>query len=464
LNKESSISRLACILNDTCRNGADYSDLFIEKKRSHNVFFENSTIEEISSSTQGGTGTRIIVGENVAYTHITERSEALITRSRNKTLDKLGLQRSAQKVSLPDSGDILNCERTFPSPDTAFLHDIDSRIRTGSKLVKQVTLGHNISERDIMIIRNDNRVTRETRKYTTFTVQIIVEKDGILQTATESEAFSTAPEVFWSFVNPLSTAKTALERAITMIEAEKCPAGNIPVVLGGSAGGTMIHEACGHGLEADIMQKDFSVYNNRTGTVVASPLVTLVDDGNINGLYGSYIHDDEGNRSRRNILIENGILKGQLTDYMSSKRGGLPLSGNGRRSSYSSIPQPRMSNTFLMPGESEQKDIIGQVEFGLFVKKMGGGEVNPTSGDFVFKVTEGYIIQKGCIKAPVKGALLTGNGPQVLMDITKVGKDLSFSAGVCGKSGQNIPVTDGQPTILIKSLTVGGQDIRDESF
>jgi TldD protein len=329
-------------------------------------------------------------------------------------------------------------------------------------MVKQVSIRQDTSRKDILILDDNGQTIKDTRFYSTFTIQVIVQKEKTIQTAHESLAFSLPMDDFFRKTDPETAAKRALERALLMIEAPECPAGEMPVILSGEAGGTMIHEACGHGLEADIIQKDFSVYRNSIGKKVASENVTLIDDGTIPTFYGTLKVDDEGTVSQRTVLIEKGILKNYLTDRITSRQGNLPLSGNGRRSSYRSVPIPRMTNTYVAPGNSSQTEMISNTEKGLLVKKMGGGEVNPTSGDFVFQVTEGYLIENGQIRYPVRGALLTGNGPKVLEDIQSVGNDLSFMPGVCGKSGQNIPVTDGQPSLYIKNLIVGGKETEYE--
>jgi TldD protein len=263
---------------------------------------------------------------------------------------------------------------------------------------------------------------------------------------------------FWSGSDPQKIAFAALDRALLMLEAKPCPAGKMKVLLAGEAGGTVIHEACGHGLEADIVEKDHSIYRDKIGEKVAHDSVTMIDDPMIPCLYGSYRFDDEGTPARRNVLIENGVLKAYLTDILSAGTSNLPLTGNGRRQSYRNIPVPRMSNTFLAPGDSNFESMLAQTDSGLLVKKMGGGEVNPTTGDFVFYVSEAYIIKKGKVSHPVKGAILTGNGPDVLQNIISLGKDLYMDPGVCGKSGQGVPVTDGQPSMLIEGMTVGGSE------
>ncbi len=464
MNIEFHPNRLLNILEKVCKAGADYSDVYIERGRGHSVYFEGGVIEEIGSSISGGSGIRIIGGENSAYVHSPVYTEKEIVECINEASKNLGIPFDYSDSGILRETEILPEQRSLPSPDINFMHKIDTFLRHSSDLLTQVTIRHDLSAKNILILKSSGEYTEESRFYSTFLVQVIVEKNGVIQTASESQASSTCSDKFWEMCDPFKLSKQALDRALLMLDAPECPAGNMKVVLSGEAGGTMIHEACGHGLEADIMQKDFSVYRNKTGQKVASPLVTLVDNSRMENMYGSYIYDDEGNPSRENILIENGILKSQLTDYMSAKRGGLPLSGNARRSSYRNMPIPRMSNTYLLAGESKPDKIINEVDKGLFVKKMGGGEVNPTSGDFVFKVTEGYLIENGKITSPVKGALLIGNGPQILMDIVAVGDDLTFMPGVCGKSGQNVPVSDGQPTVLINRITVGGKELNNAAI
>ena len=223
----------------------------------------------------------------------------------------------------------------------------------------------------------------------------------------------------------------------------------------------MIHEAIGHGLEADLAQQGLSVYSRKVEEKVASPLITVVDDSTIPQKRGSYVFDDEGVASQRTLLVEEGILKGYLYDQLTALKEGVKSTGNGRRESYQHKPIPRMSNTLVVPGETRPEEIIHSVEKGLFVKKMGGGQVNTVNGDFVFEVSEGYLIEQGIVGEPVRGAILTGNGPQVLKEIDRVGNDLGFGIGTCGKDGQGVPVADAQPTLRIPELVVGGgqQDV-----
>lgn len=435
----------------------DYADLFVQSGAGHSVAFEKGRIEEVSSAASGGVGARILLKDHTVFSHSPDCSVRGAWDCLENVLSRTGAPPAGKRPSV-------DCVLAFDparlkAPDTAPLGEVDKVIRDSSSLVRQVTLRMRVSGRRTLIVRGDGAVVAEERFHSLFAVQVTVERKGIIQTGYEVRAFQADPGDFWARVSPLEVGRQALDRALLMLEASPCPAGRMPVVLSGQAGGTMIHEACGHGLEADIIQKDYSVYRDRLGEEVASPLVTLVDDATIPGAYGSYGVDDEGTPARRNILIDHGILRSYLTDVQSAQKGGIPLSGNGRRGSYRNLPIPRMSNTFLLPGEERLESILERAGSGLLVTKMGGGQVNPTSGDFVFQVTEAFLIEQGKIGRPVRGATLIGNGPEALRQIEAVGNDLHFEPGMCGKDGQSVPVTDGQPSLLIRSLLVGGCEI-----
>lgn len=435
----------------------DYADLFVQSGAGHSVSFEKGRIEEVSSAASGGVGARILLKDHTVFSHSPDCSVRGAWDCLENVLSRTGAPPPGKRPSV-------DCVLAFDparlkAPDTAPLGEVDQVIRDSSSLVRQVTLRMRVSGRRTLIVRGDGAVVADERFHSLFAVQVTVERKGTIQTGYEVRAFQADPGDFWARVSPLEVGRQALDRALLMLEASPCPAGRMPVVLSGQAGGTMIHEACGHGLEADIIQKDYSVYRDRLGEEVASPLVTLVDDATIPGAYGSYGVDDEGTPARRNILIDHGILRSYLTDVQSAQKGGIPLSGNGRRGSYRNLPIPRMSNTFLLPGEERLESILERAGSGLLVTKMGGGQVNPTSGDFVFQVTEAFLIEQGKIGRPVRGATLIGNGPEALRQIEAVGDDLHFEPGMCGKDGQSVPVTDGQPSLLIRSLLVGGCEI-----
>jgi TldD protein len=310
-------------------------------------------------------------------------------------------------------------------------------------------------QKHIQIVNSRGEYIEEQRSRVRLLVNTVAGNKGRIQTGYESIGGVGG----WELLEQISLASMALKAAelsVRMLSAPPAPAGKMPVVMSSEAGGTMVHEACGHGLEADLVQKGLSVYKNKLGQKVAADCVSVIDDATLADKYGSYYFDDEGSRGQRTVLIENGILKTYLYDWLSARKDGVASSGNGRRESYQHKPVVRMSNTLIAPGQDDPEEIISSTPHGLLVKKMGGGQVNTTNGDFVFDVQEGYLIQDGRIKHPVRGATLIGNGPWVLSNIDRVGHDLGFSLGVCGKDGQGVPVADAQPTIRIKELTVGG--------
>ena len=322
--------------------------------------------------------------------------------------------------------------------------------------IKRVRVVYQESLKELIILDFEGRMVEERRLYTLFAVQVVAEREGILQQGYEPVGGTVGLELFEEDP-PEEVARRAAERALLMLSARRAPGGRMPVVLSSSAGGTMIHEAVGHGLEADHAEEGFSVYAGRLGEQVASPLITVIDDPTLAGKRGSYLFDDEGVPAERVVLIENGVLKNFLYDRATALKFGKAPNGHGRRESYRCRPLPRMANTYIAPGPHEPKEILRSISRGLLVQKMGGGEVNPITGDFVFEVTEGYLIENGEVGEPVRGATLVGNGPEVLRIIDMVGKDLGFGIGTCGKDGQGVPVSDAQPTLRIPELLVGGE-------
>ncbi|MGI6784480.1 MAG: TldD/PmbA family protein [Aminivibrio sp.] len=445
-------ARLEKNLQDLRASGADFTDIYFETSSSHSFSYEDGALEEVSSSGVEGTGVRVIRGESTSHVH----TPGVNLEAAVSSLERAALSNGLAFKGTAAEGRALERGRFPEPPDVSFFREADALVRKSSSRVKQVSMSLQTACKNFAVYNSDGIFSGDRREYTLFGVEVVVEKDGVFQTGYESEALSADSGEFFQKISPIKVAEAALKRALLMLDAPLCPAGAMSVLLSGEAGGTMVHEACGHGLEADIVQKDFSVYRNKIGKAAASPLVTLVDDGSLPGLLGSGVCDDEGTPCRRNILIERGVLKGYLTDWISARKGSLALTGNGRRSSYRSTPQPRMTNTYIEPGDSSPEEMLRGMKKGLFVKKMGGGEVDPTSGDFVFQVTEGYLVKDGRIAHPVRGALLTGNGPDALFDIKAVGADLHFLPGICGKSGQSVPVSDGQPTLLIGSMVIGG--------
>jgi TldD protein len=324
--------------------------------------------------------------------------------------------------------------------------------------IRQVRVLYRDVSQILSIANSEGILVEGERTGTVFSVQVVSAKGDVVQTGYEAAGGTMGFELF-DLHPPEEVAEAATKRSLLMLSARKAPMGKMAVVLSSEAGGTMIHEAIGHGLEADLAQQGLSVYSKKIGERVASSLITVVDDPTLPQKRGSYSFDDEGTPSQRTLLVEEGTLKRYLYDRLTALKEGVKSTGNGRRESYQHKPIPRMSNTLIAPGKTKSEEIIRSVEKGLFVKKMGGGQVNTVNGDFVFEVSEGYLIEKGGVGEPVRGAILTGNGPQVLKEIDMVGDDLGFGIGTCGKDGQGVPVADAQPTLRIPEIVVGGQQI-----
>jgi TldD protein len=336
-------------------------------------------------------------------------------------------------------------------------------VKTGNKIsrgfdkrIKQSTVTYRDSIQNVTVFTSEGLLTEEERVYTTAMVQVVAADGDVVQTGYESAGGYIGFELLDGTVME-EISRAAARRAITALKARRVPGGRMPVIISSEAGGTMIHEAIGHGLEADLAGRGLSVYAGKTGQMVASQKVTVVDDATLQGKRGSFSFDDEGTPSRRTVLVENGLLKGYMYDRLNAAENGVASTGNGRRESYECKPIPRMTNTLIVPGAADPEDVVRSVQRGLLVKKMGGGQVNTVTGDFVFEVQEGYLIENGEPDMPVRGATLVGNGPEVLKSIDLVASDLGFSIGTCGKDGQGVPVSDAMPTIRIPEIVVGGE-------
>jgi TldD protein len=318
-----------------------------------------------------------------------------------------------------------------------------------------VTTQYRDQTRHVRIANSLGQFSEERQIHLVFFVQAVASEADVIQTGYEPFGGLCGFEGFTEEV-AVETARSAAKRSVLMLKAPPAPAGVMPAILSSEAGGTMVHEAVGHGLEADLAMEGLSVYEGKLGERVANSLITVLDDPTVPGRRGSFQFDDEGTPAQRNVLIDRGILKSYMLNRLYAQKAGMESTGNGRRESYQYRPIVRMTNTMIAPGDTPPEEILRGVETGLFVTRMGGGQVNTVNGDFVFEVSEGYLIKKGKIDHPVRGATLTGNGPVVLQAIDKVGNDLGFGMGTCGKDGQGVPVADAQPTLRIPEITIGG--------
>jgi TldD protein len=449
------------ILTTALRSGGDFAEVFIEETNETSISCEDNKIEKISSGTEAGAGIRVIFGKETAYIASSDTSFESLRKAALKISESASGKKKKKTVNLkPQVPDNLTLIKVRPNEVHAdkkvekveFLNKI---ARSYGDKIKQVMARYADSNQAVTIANSDGIYVEDNRIRTRYYINVIAEKKGILQTGYEAPGGAVGFELF-DLHPPEENARKSAERAIRMLDAPHAPAGKMMVVLSAEAGGTLIHEACGHALEADFIMKGTSIFGGKIGEKVASDLVSVVDDATLHGKFGFLSFDDEGTRGQKTVLIENGILKSYMTDRFTAEMVGLEKTGNGRRQSFRSKPQPRMTNTIIAPGEMDPAEIVASVHNGLFVKRMGGGQVDVTNGDFVFEVTEGYLIEGGKIKHPVRGAILTGNGPKVLEIIDMVGSDIGWQAGVCGKY-DHAPVGDAQPTIRIPEIIVGGR-------
>jgi TldD protein len=460
------------ILRTALRNGGALAELFFEETDSSRIFFEDGKVERIVDGKDRGCGLRILYDGRSVYGYTTDLSAAALETLANTlsaaVTGKVGEKSSLAKDAIEwrkteaKSREIADY-RVEKSPRQVSLADkvaLAKRADTGARAVfpeaRQVTAIVLDSLRRILILNSDGVISKDEKTYLQMACEVVGEKDGRVESAYDTDGGFVGVE-FFSKTTPESIAGEAARRVKVLLDAVPAPSGSMPVVLAAEAGGTMIHEAVGHGLEADLACNGLSVYQGKVGQQVASPLISVLDDGTMPERRGSYTFDDEGTPSQRNVLIENGILKGYLVDRISAMKFDLPATGNGRRETFRHKPIVRMTNTYIAPGKDDPAQILRDTKWGVYVKAMGGGQVNTVTGDFVFAVTEGYLIRDGKIAEPIRGATLVGNGPKVLQIVDRVGNDLGFATGTCGKDGQGAPVTDAQPTMRIPEITVGGE-------
>ncbi len=444
-------------------DGGDYADIYIEETSPLTLQLEDGNIEKIVSGVDSGAGVRVIYGDRSAYAYSNDLSEASLLqmgRTAGSAAKKGGTLVDGINLCHAGAAPDLNI-RIHPSDvdmdkKISLLKCADRAARGISSKVRQVKAVYRDAVQRITVASSDGRIVEDERIHTLALIQVVASDGMILQTGYEPVGGLKGFELF-DEVSLEDIAVRTSEAAVRMLSASKVPGGRMPVVISADAGGTMIHEAVGHGLEADLVQQGLSVYAGMVGEQIASPMVTIIDDASLNGRRGTYGFDDEGIERQRTVLVEKGILKGYMYDRLTAMKDNVQSTGNGRRESYRCRPIPRMSNTFIASGNDDPADIIRSVDKGLFVRKMGGGQVNTVTGEFVFEVSEAYLIDNGRAGEPVRGATLIGNGPDIIRSIDMVGSDLDFAIGTCGKDGQGVPVSDAMPTVRIPEMVVGGE-------
>jgi TldD protein len=451
------------VLSAALRAGGEFAEVFAEDKRSTSAVLDDGRIEELSSGRDRGAGIRVISGETTGFAHTSDLSEAGLlaaaeaagaaARRGGGGSNVVALTR--QHTRHPSTVEVPPDE-VAKAAKVALLRRADDAARSADAVVTQVSARYGDSRRRILVANSDGLLAGDEQVRSLFSVGVVATGDSGMQTGRQSVGHTVGFELFDRYeVEDL--ARAAAGRAVTKLAARPAPSGEMPVVIGAGGGGVLFHEACGHGLEADLVAKGASVYKDRVGEQVASPLVTLIDDGTMPDEWGCFGIDDEGSPSQRNVLIQDGVLTDYMWDVTRGRKEGRPRSGNGRRQSYQHLPMVRMTNTFLVNGTDDPADIIAGTDRGVYVAQLGGGSVNTATGDFVFGMWEAYLIEDGEITEPLREGNLIGNGPKVLADIEALGNDFAMgSPGTCGKDGQGVPVGDGVPTLRVRSLTIGG--------
>lgn len=448
---------------DDALSGADDGELFLEYRQSESLMFDDGQLKNASFDTAQGFGLRAIAGETTGYSHASDLSNDAIIRAAD-TVKAVSSGHGGTVAEAPQGTNQKLYADDNPlglmafEDKVALLAEMDAYARAKDPRVKQVTASLAGNWQAVQIVRAGGVRTADIRPLVRLNVSVVVEQDGRMETG----GYGTGGrESFETFVQPDSwkgAVDEALRQALVNLESVPAPAGEMTVVLGPGWPGILLHEAVGHGLEGDFNRKKTSAFAGLLGERVASPGVTVIDDGTIPDRRGSITVDDEGTPSNRTVLIEDGILKGYMQDRMNARLMGVPATGNGRRQSYAHSPLPRMTNTYMLGGDKDPGEILESVDKGLFAVNFGGGQVDITSGKFVFSCTEAYLIENGKLGAPVKGATLIGNGPDAMTRVPMIGNDMKLDPGVgtCGKDGQGVPVGVGQPTLRLDGLTVGG--------
>ena len=451
-------------LGSILQGGVDYADLYFQVSRQESWTLEDRIIREGSFSLDQGVGVRAVSGEKTGFAY---SDELLLPALEHAAQAARAISRQGDTQAL-QAWERRDAKSLYPVADptasltdeekTALISRIDEATRDLDPRVEQVIISMTGSQDLMLIAASDGTLAADVRPLVRFNVSVILQQDGRREQGYSGGGARSDLAYFLDGDLPMEYAREAVRQATVLLDGAPAPAGTMPVVLGPGWPGILLHEAVGHGLEGDFNRKGTSAFSGKVGQRVASPLCTIVDDGTIPNRRGSLAVDDEGTPGQYNVLVEDGVLRGYMQDKLNARLMGVAPTGNGRRESFAHTPMPRMTNTYMLAGPHEPGDIIASVDKGLYAPNFGGGQVDITSGKFVFSASEAYLIESGKVTTPVKGAMLIGDGPEALTKISMVGNDLELDTGVgtCGKDGQSVPVGVGQPTLKIDELTVGG--------
>jgi TldD protein len=447
------------VLDRALSKGGDFAELFAEERRGFTLSIDESRVERPQSGSERGAGIRVIDGEVTRLAHVDGLAEDDLLRAAHDLASALdGLAKQPLELRAAEAPGLQEIEvdpASVPAERKAdVLRALDDRARSASGEVAQVSASYSEGRRRVAVFNSEGLIAADDRTRVRLGAQVVARRNGTVETGFETLGEHRGFELLEG--DPARIAEQAATKALTLLDADPAPAGEMTVVVGRGFGGVLFHEMTGHGLEADAVQKDASVYTGKLGEKVAEPLLTAFDDGRMPHEWGTGAIDDEGTPCRKTAVIEEGRLTSYLYDRLRARRDGTDSTGNGRRASFRDLPIPRMTNTYIEPGDADPQQIIGEVDRGFYAVSFGGGQVEPATGDFVFGVSEGYLIEGGKVTRPCRGATLIGNCLQALARIDAVGSDFEMKTGFCGKDGQIAPVGTGQGHVRIRGLTVGG--------
>lgn len=450
------------VLNQALSRGADFAEVFVEDRQNNVMSFVDNRVDDINTGRDYGLGLRLIKGFEVIYAYTSDLSENNLLRLAEATANAFAGDKHVelQKFAIAPAGSFVPIKedplRVPLKRKLELLQKAYDAAKAYDPVISQAQITYLDHKQNVLIANSEGLWVEDERVRTRFSVNAVASHNGEMQTGSFNPGASLGFEFFEKY-NVEDIAIEAARIAKTMVYADYAPSGAMPVIMDNAFGGVLFHEACGHGLEASFVSKGSSVYTGKLGQQVASPLVTAIDDGTMPNEWGTLNYDDEGTPTQRNVLIENGVLKSYLVDRLNGKRMGHESTGSCRRQSYRYAPTSRMNNTYIDAGTSTREDIIKNTDYGLYAKSLGGGSVDITTGEFNFAVMEGYLIEKGEITKPVRGASLIGTGLEVLQRIDMVGQELSLAQGMCGAASGSLPVDVGQPPLRVSQLTVGGR-------
>ncbi len=451
----------ADVLRAARARGGSFSELFVEERIGLSVRLDDGKVEEVTTGLDRGAGVRVGHGTSFgyAYSNRLDRDallEAADAAASSVTGDGPGEVVDLTTLEPPVVHEAIRAASSVSSEGkVAWVREADETARAFSPEVRQVTAVYNDSLQRVVIATSDGRWVEEVRPRVRLVVTIVAGRDDTIQTGFHGPAGLAGVE-FIEANPPSATAEAAARRAVTMLDSIPAPAGEMTAVLAPGMGGVLFHEAVGHPLESDIVDKEASVYRGRAGERLASPILSGVDDATVPNAWGSLSFDDEGAPAQRTVLFEEGVLRGWLYDRLRAEKDGVASTGNGRRQSYSHPPIPRMTNTYILNGTSTPEEIVSGTDRGVFVAALAGGQTNPATGDFVFGCSEAYLIERGEVTSPVRGANLIGRAIEVMSNVDAIAADFDIWPGICGKDGQGVPVGSGSPTLRISTITVGG--------